>query len=355
VVSYPPPCILKKDKAFLTQYIGNTTRLRTLEYLESAVHNLMELTGVEKVDAVAVDRHPSFNTSLLGGELSRKFDAPLVKCQHHFAHAASLQAEGSIEKMVCITADGVGFGNDGTSWGGEIILVDNGFERAGHLVSQLMPGGDLAARYPARMAAGILSNKFSQGELSKIFMPYFGKNELDIILKQIETGFNSPFTSSTGRILDAVAALLGVCMERTYEGEPAMKLEAFSRKGRDIIDMPVRIEKRDGKFIFDTTELIEAVYLARDDGRLPDIAASAQSTVAAGLCEMAMKVARDRQIGVIGFSGGVGYNEAMIMKAGNMAQEEGFEFVIHTKVPCGDGGISLGQALIGSRMSNLDM
>jgi hydrogenase maturation protein HypF len=218
-----------------------------------------------------------------------------------------------------------------------------------------MPGGDLAARYPARMAAGILSNKFSQGELSKIFMPYFGKNELDIILKQIETGFNSPFTSSTGRILDAVAALLGVCMERTYEGEPAMKLEAFSRKGRDIIDMPVRVEKRDGKFIFDTTELIEAVCLARDDNLLPDIAASAQSAVAAGLCEMAMKVAQDRQIGVIGFSGGVGYNEAIIMKAGNMAQEEGFEFVTHSKVPCGDGGISLGQALIGSRMSKLDM
>jgi hydrogenase maturation protein HypF len=348
-------CILKKNKAFLTQYIGNTTKLRTLEYLETAVYNLMILTGVEKVDAVAVDKHPSFNTSVLGEKLSRKFDAPLVKCQHHFAHAASLLAEGSIERMVCITADGVGFGNDGTSWGGEIILVDNGFERAGHLVPQLMPGGDLAARYPARMAAGILSKKINQDELSKIFTPYFGKNDLDIILRQIETGFNSPLTSSTGRILDAVAALLGVCMERTYEGEPAVKLEAFSRKGRDVIDMPVRIQKRDGKYIFDTTGLIEAVYLARDNRRLPDIAASAQSAVAAGLCEMAMKVARDRQIEVIGFSGGVGYNEAIIMKARNMALEEGFEFVTHTKVPCGDGGISPGQALIGSRMSNLDI
>lgn len=345
-------CVLKKDKAFLTQYIGNTTKFRTLEYLESAVHHLMELTGVEKVNAVAVDKHPSFNTSVLGEELSRKFDAPLVKCQHHFAHAASLQVERSIERMVCITADGVGFGNDGTSWGGEIILVDNGFERTGHLIPQLMPGGDLAARYPARMAAGILSKKFSQGELSKIFMPYFGKKELDIILKQIETRFNSPLTSSTGRILDAVAALLGVCMERTYEGEPAMKLESFSRKGRDVIEMPVRIEKTDGKYIFDTTGLIQAVYLARDDQMLPDIAASAQSAVAAGLCEMAMKVAQDKQIGVIGFSGGVGYNEAIIRKAMNMAHEEGFEFVTHTKVPCGDGGISLGQAMIGARMIN---
>ncbi|MCZ7406642.1 MAG: carbamoyltransferase HypF, partial [Candidatus Methanoperedens sp.] len=245
-------CILKKDRAFLTQYIGNTTKLRTLEYLESAVRNLMELTGVDKVDAVAVDMHPSFNTSALGKELSEKFNVPLIKCQHHFAHAASLLAESGREKMVCIAADGVGYGNDGTAWGGEIIVAGESFERAGHLLPQLMPGGDLAARYPARMAAGVLSRKYKPDELSRIFKPYFEKNELAIVLKQMETGFNSPLTSSTGRILDAIAALLGVCAERTYEGEPAMKLEAFALKGKDVVDMPVIIKKTDGKYVFDT-------------------------------------------------------------------------------------------------------
>ncbi|MFZ3060267.1 MAG: carbamoyltransferase HypF [Candidatus Methanoperedens sp.] len=341
-------CILKKDRAFLTQYIGNTTKLKTLEYLEAAVRNLMELTGVDKVDAVAVDMHPSFNTSALGKELSGKFDVPLIKCQHHFAHAASLLAESGNEKMVCIAADGVGYGNDGTAWGGEIIVAGESFERAGHLLPQLMPGGDLAARYPARMAAGVLSGRYKPDELSRIFKPYFEKNELAIILKQIETGFNSPLTSSAGRILDAIAALLGVCSVRTYEGEPAMKLEAFAMKGKDIVDMPVLIKKIDGTYVFDTTGIIETVYLAMDEYPYPDIAASSQVALARGLCEMAIKTARDKKIEVIGFSGGVAYNNAITSTAGNIAEEEGFEFVTHKKVPCGDGGISLGQAVMGA-------
>ncbi len=342
-------CILKKDKAFLTQYIGNTTKLRTLEYLEAAVYNLMELTKVGTVEAIAVDMHPSFNTSALGMELSRKLDVPLIRCQHHFAHAASLAAESGKERMVCITADGIGYGNDGTIWGGEIIAVDDGFERTGSLASQLMPGGDLAARYPARMAMGILARKYNQSELREIFAPYFEKEELSVVLRQIETKFNSPLTSSTGRILDAVAALLGVCTERTYEGEPAMKLEAFAMKGRDTVDMPVLIERTDRRYMLDTTGIIEAVYLANGEHALPDIAASAQSAIARGLCEMAIKTARDKKIGVIGFSGGVAYNNSIITTARNIARNAGFEFIVHSRVPCGDGGISLGQAIIGAK------
>lgn len=345
-------CILKKEKAFLTQYIGNTTKLSTLEYLESAVYNLMELTRADKVDAIAVDMHPSFNTSALGQELSKKLGVPLIKCQHHFSHAASLQAESVHEKMVCIAADGVGYGNDGTVWGGEIIVIDEGFERVGSLMPQLMPGGDLSARYPARMAMGILSGIFDQGELSEMFEPYFDRGELTIILKQIETKFNSPLTSSTGRILDAAAALLGVCTERTYEGEPAMKLEAFAMKGKDIVEIPVLINKKDGRYILDTAKILEAVCLAKEVHSLYDIAASVQYAVARGLCKMAIKAAHDKDIDVIGFSGGVAYNDAIVSTARNIAEEEDFEFLVHTKVPCGDGGTSLGQAMIAAMENN---
>ena len=343
-------CILKNNRALMTQFIGNTTKPSTLEYLESAVTNLMELAGVSEVDAIAVDMHPSFNTSALGHELGRKMAVPLIKCQHHFAHAASLSAESGIDRMVCITADGVGYGSDGTMWGGEIIAVDNGFERMGNLKPQLMPGGDLAARYPARMVAGILSDKYNSDELSGILEPYFAQDELRILMRQVETGFNSPLTSSTGRILDAVSALLGVCTERTYEGEPAMKLEAFAKKGKDRVEISVVIGKQDGKYVLDTTAIIDAVYLAKENGHsLPDIAASAQCAVATGLCEMAIKTATEKGIDVIGFSGGVAYNDAIITKAGIIAKNAGFEFVTHTKVPCGDGGISLGQAIMAKR------
>ncbi|GFO96096.1 hydrogenase maturation factor HypF [groundwater metagenome] len=345
-------CILKNNRAFLTQYIGNTTKIRTLDYLESAVNNLMKLTMVEKVDAIAVDLHPSFNTSTFGQELSRKLGVPLIKCQHHFVHAASLQAESGVEKMVCITADGVGYGNDGMIWGGEIIAIDNGFERAGHLLPQLMPGGDLAARYPARMAMGVLSRSYELDELSEMFSKYFAKDELGVVLRQVETGFNSPLTTSAGRILDAVSSMLDVCSQRTYEGEPAMKLEAFAAGGRDRVEMPVAIEKKEGRYVLDTTRILEAVHLAKGEYPLHDIAASAQNAIAAGLCEMAIKTAKDRNIVAIGFSGGVAYNDAIVTKVGDIAEEEGFEFVVHSKVPCGDGGISLGQAVMGADLLN---
>ncbi|MFH0903775.1 MAG: carbamoyltransferase HypF [Methanobacteriota archaeon] len=345
-------CILKKNRAFLTQYIGNTTKLQTLDYLESAVNNLMKLTMVEKVDAIAVDLHPSFNTSSLGQELARKLDVPLIRCQHHFAHATSLQAESGADKIVCITADGVGYGNDGSIWGGEIIVVDEGFERTGHLLPQLMPGGDMAARYPARMALGVLSRSYGQDELSEMFRGYFTEEELRIISRQVEIGFNSPFTTSAGRILDAVSSILNVCNERSYEGEPAMKLEAFAARGRDCVEIPVAVEKKDGKYILDTTRILETVYLAKGEYVPADIAASAQTALASGLCEMAMKTAKDRNIGIIGFSGGVAYNNAIVSKVGDIAEEEGFEFVVHRKVPCGDGGISLGQALMGADLLN---
>lgn len=348
-------CLLKKDMAFMTQYIGNTTKLRTLEYLESSIHNLMELTRTEKLDAITVDMHPLFNTSRLGKDLSEKFNVPLIKCQHHYAHAASLQAESGHDRMVCIVADGAGYGNDGTLWGGEIIAIDHDFERAGHLLPQLMPGGDLAARYPPRMAMGVLSRCYDKEELSEMFRPYFAEDELGVVLRQIETGFNSPYTTSTGRILDAVSFMLDVCRERVYEGEPAMKLEAFAERGRERVEIQVAIEKKEGRYVLDTTRILEAVNLAKGEYPFPDIAVSAQNAIASGLCEMAIKTAKARNLGVIGFSGGVGYNDAIVRRVGNMAREEGFEFIIHRKVPCGDGGVSLGQAMMSADLLNSEL
>jgi hydrogenase maturation protein HypF len=215
-----------------------------------------------------------------------------------------------------------------------------------------MPGGDLAARYPARMAMGVLSRSYDKEELSDIFRPYFAEDELAVILRQVETGFNTPRTSSTGRILDAISSLLDVCSERTYEGEPAMKLEAFAERGKDRVEIQVAIEKKEDRYVLDTTRILEAVYRAKGEYPFPDIAASAQNAIAAGLYEMAIKTAKDRNIGVIGFSGGVGYNDAIVRRIGYMVREEGFEFVVHCKVPGGDGGISLGQAVMSADLLN---
>jgi hydrogenase maturation protein HypF len=352
-------CILNGSNAFLSQYVGNTTKLKTLEYLEAAIYNLIELTKIEKVDAVAVDMHPGFNTAQLGAELSKKFKAKLIKCQHHHAHITSLMAESGVGKMVGIACDGVGYGSDGKVWGGEILVSGfNGFERAGSLMPQIMPGGDLAATYPARMVAGMLSKKYSPQELKKILVEishgFRSEKEIDIVLKQIEQQYNTPETTSTGRVLDAISALLGICYERTYEGEPAMKLETFAFKGRAIpkIEMPVIIRKYEGRYVLDTTEILDAVLQMKEKFKAKHIAASAQKAIACGLAEIAVKVAREEKIDAVGFSGGVAYNGAIVRYIREKIEKKGLRFLTQTKVPCGDGGISLGQAVIAAGRLN---
>jgi hydrogenase maturation protein HypF len=348
-------CILKGSSALLSQYIGNTTKLRTLEYLEHAVNNLMELSRVEGIDAVAVDLHPNFNTARLGEELSERFEAKLVRVQHHHAHVASLIAEKGVDEAVGIAVDGVGYGSDGKPWGGEILVASlQGFERAGSLMPQPMPGGDLATRYPGRMVAGILSRKYSLEELGDILIKNVGKGfrgfrEVDLVLKQLERGFNTPETTSAGRVLDAIAALLGVCYERTYEGEPAIKLEALAVRGEACIDIPVIIAEGKDGLELDTAELLDAVLRAKGKFSRADIAASAQKALAQGLAEMAVRAAEEYKLDKIGVSGGVAYNDAMVKTIRKRIEEEGLKFLVHREVPCGDGGVALGQAAIASR------
>ncbi len=340
-------CILKGRRAFFSQYVGNTTKLKTLEHLEEAIYNIIKITKVESIDVVATDLHPSFNTSRLGEELASRFDAELVKCQHHHAHISSLMAEHGIDKIVGIASDGAGYGLDGTIWGGEVFAVENGFERCGSLMPQPMPGGDIAARYPFRMVAGILSRKYPLDEIREILAGMRGfrnEEEIDIVLRQIERKFNTPATSSTGRMLDAISAVLDACHERTYEGEPALRLEALASGGEAKVEMPVVIKKLDSRYVLETTELLDAVLLARREYRYEDIAASAQKAIAEGLVSIAIRVAKMRGIDSIGISGGVAYNDAIVRNMKENAEREGFRFFTQRRAPCGDGGISLGQA-----------
>ncbi|MBI5253112.1 MAG: carbamoyltransferase HypF [Euryarchaeota archaeon] len=347
-------CLLKGSSAFISQYVGNTTKLKTLEYLEAAIYNLIELTKVEKIDAVAVDLHPGFNTVQLGAELSKKFDAKLIKCQHHHAHIASLMAESGVEKIVGISCDGIGYGTDGKVWGGEILVSSfSAFERTGSLMPQIMPGGDLAANKPARMVAGILSKKYSVQELRKILTKnclkgFKNEKEIEIVLKQIERRCNTPETTSAGRVLDAIAALLNVCYGRTYEGEPAMKLEAFALKGKPGIEIPAVVKKFDGRYILDTAEIIDAVLEMKEEFKYEDVAASAQKAMAKGLAEIAVKAIKKNA--AAGFSGGVAYNDAIVRCIRTRIEKEGLKFLTQTKAPCGDGGISLGQAAVVSHL-----
>ncbi|MFZ2456853.1 MAG: carbamoyltransferase HypF [Candidatus Altiarchaeia archaeon] len=342
-------CLLKGNDAFLSQHIGNTENLRTIEYLREAIEKFLEIIPA-KIDSIACDLHPSFNTTKLAEDLSKKYAAPATRVQHHHAHLMSLAGEHGIEEMIGICCDGVGYGLDGKAWGGEVFSLKNGsIDRIGHLIEQPMPGGDAASHYPARMVAGMFYDEFPQEELKKILSDLHfrhGKKEIGVVLKQLERRINVQETTSTGRVLDAAAALLGICPYRTYEGEPAMKLEAAAFGGKDL-----QFNYVAEKNILDTTALLmDALDAKKKKRKTRDIAYSLETALARGLADIALKAAGREKINTIGVSGGVAYNDVFVRTIAGCVKEKDLRFLQNKEVPCGDGGISYGQAAYVSRI-----
>jgi len=335
-------CMLLRNKAFISQHIGDVENLETLVFLKNSINHLTKLTN-SKVEVIACDLHPKFTTTKLAQDLGNKLECPVVPVQHHHAHIASLMGEWSINEMVGIVCDGFGYGSDGTAWGGEIIYCNQeGFQRLGHLEEQPMVGGDLATLYPLRMVAGILHGEVDVEEwlLSNSDRFPHGKKEVEVIVKQLEKGLVAK-TTSCGRVLDAVSVILGLCYERTYEGEPAMKLESVALKGKDVLNLAPRLEGN----VIDTKLLVQEIFNQKDNYSVADLAYSAQSYLAKSLAHLAVEEAERLNVNYIGFSGGVAYNEHITATIKRVVEGNGFKFLVHNRVPPGDGGISFGQAI----------
>lgn len=344
-------CVLLKDKVFISQHIGDVENLETLQFLKSALNHLIQLTN-GKVEVIACDLHPKFTTTKLAHDLGDELNCPVIAVQHHYVHIAALMAEHGLNEVVGISCDGYGYGSDGKAWGGEILhCTKNGFERLGHLEEQPMIGGDLATRYPMRMAAGILHGKTDIDTWLRLNSHKFphGEKEVKIILQQLERNLGVK-TTSCGRILDAVSAILGICYERTYEGEPAMKLESAAIKGREALNLSPIIQ---GKVI-NTTMLIQEIFNQRNKHSAADLAFSAQSYLAKALAQFAVEEANRLGIDTIGFSGGVVYNEHITLAIKSIIEENKLRFVTHRLVPPGDGGISFGQVMAASWLMDVD-
>ncbi|UCH03127.1 MAG: carbamoyltransferase HypF [Candidatus Bathyarchaeota archaeon] len=340
-------CILLRDKAFISQYIGDVEQLATLTFLEETTQHLMRLTNGQ-IAAVACDLHPQFITKKLAQEFGHTYKCPVIPVQHHYAHILSLMGERGLDTMVGIACDGVGYGSDGTIWGGEILhCTMDGFTRLGHLQEHPMIGGDLATKYPLRMTVGILRNApdIEDWILSKAHAFPYREREVELVLKQME-GRRVALTSSCGRVLDAVSALLGLCYERTYEGEPAMKLESAAIQGKDVLRLTPRIEHD----VVDTTYLVYEIFKNRQKYSPADLACSAETYIAESLAELAVYKANEIGAAAIGFSGGVAYNEHITATIRRAIEQKGLHFLVHDQVPPGDGGISFGQALAASHV-----
>ncbi|MDO5835677.1 MAG: carbamoyltransferase HypF [Methanobacterium sp.] len=346
--------LLKEGKCYVSQHIGDTTKYETFLYLQKAIEHMMGITSTADIDVVTCDLHPQFFTTKLAHELGEKFKCPVLKVQHHHAHAAALSMDWGVDEYICIAADGVGYGADGSAWGGEILYSEGAeYERVASLMPQKMPGGDLTTRYPARMMMAMLYPHYSEEEVVDLMKTYYhdyfphGEKEVDIVANQLGKNFNLTTTTSTGRVLDALSSCLRICGERTYEGECAMKLESIAYRGANILSIPSKIFKNDGIEVLDTSSILISVLERQLEGfPLRDLAYSAQQSVSQGLAELAIRAAEKKGVNIIGGSGGVFYNEAISMSIKRVVEDAGYSFIQHRNSCAGDGSVSLGQATV---------
>lgn len=342
---------IKNGIIYPSQFIGDTSNVETVEYMREAINHFIKILRINSIDLVITDRHPHYNTTKLGRELAENYGAEVIQVQHHHAHIASILAEKGLDEIIGIAVDGVGYGLDRAIWGGEIILISHStIKRLGHIKYYPLPGGDRASLYPLRALIGILSNIYTPDEIRSIItekcpksidaLPYKEK-EFEIILQQIENKVNTPVTSSTGRILDAFSVLFNVCYKRTYEGEPAMKLESLGYKGKpvDLGSIPVTKSEIVLEELF--REVIES------DKNIADLAYSVHTSIAKALAELAVEKALEYGVKNIGVSGGVAYNELIVRNIRETVEENGLRFYATNDVPRGDNGISAGQLVLG--------
>jgi len=361
--------ILRGNRIFPTQHIGHTTHLETYEFLKNSLLHMKNLLQIKdsEINFVACDAHPEFITSKFGKELSSQFNVPLYPIQHHFAHILGLMAESKLnpeEKVIGISTDGVGYGQDGNIWGGEILLSSyDKYKRLGHLEYQPMVGGDRCTKFPARMLASILLKELGVEAASKTFDDLklrndleYKETELKTIISQFEKANyefpseNIPLTSSTGRIFDVVSYILGASRIKSYRGEPAMRLEGLASMGNhDKIELKVSISKRNNISIINSSKLIlDIINLYRNKKKhASDIAAKFQIEIALAFSNVAKEIAELRGINKIGLTGGVAYNYSFAKSIKDDVELEGFEFLEHNLVAPGDAGISTGQLIGG--------
>lgn len=346
---------LKEDKCYLSQHLGDIEGPESLDFLEGALGHIIKLLRGGRMDAVALDLPPQFLSRQIAERLREENDVELVEIQHHHAHLASVMADNLVppdEGVVGVICDGYGYGVDGGAWGGEILVGGYcEFRRVGHLESQPMPGGDLSAIEYGRMLQGILYGEMPDDSLGSLLKERYiggfshGEEEVDLVFRQLERGIYTPWTTSAGRLLDAVSCLLGASHARTYEGEGAMKLESLAEKGSTgNVRLPVEVEDTPGGMVLRTTQMVMNALDLMEGNRPEDIARGFQVALSEGLAEMAVRAAQNEGLEIVGFSGGVANNHMITRVLRERVEGRGLKFIRHRRVPSGDGGVSLGQA-----------
>lgn len=342
-------CFGKGRYAFLSHHIGDLENLAAYRALTEGIGHYGRLFDVRPA-VVAHDLHPDYLSSQLAEEYE---GVARVAVQHHHAHVASCMAEhGVTEPVIGVAFDGTGLGTDGAIWGGEFLLAEGaGYQRFGHLAYVPLPGGDAAVRQPWRMAAAHLWAAYG-GEMERLPIPFLEEVEPGqwSLLKQLLVrGVHCPPTSSIGRLFDAVAALLGVRRMAHFEAQAAMELEMAADSGARG-SYPLELRETANGWVADPAPLMQGLVSDLAAGRpTADMAGAFHNAVRDLIVEMVGRIARRTGVRRVALTGGVFQNALLTERTAHALAVRNFEVLLQRRVPCNDGGLALGQALVASR------
>jgi len=350
-------CLTKGKNAIISQYIGDLKNEESFQFFRLTIDHLQRLFDINP-EIVAYDLHPNYICSQFALNVA---SVKKVGVQHHHAHIMSCMAEHGLDgPVIGLSFDGTGYGTDGKIWGGEVLLVDGAdFSRLAHLEYTPMPGGDAAIKEPWRMAVSYLYQIYG-ADFFNLDLPFLRKTEhskielkkIELILQMIRIDFNSPKTSSMGRLFDAVSALLGICGTSTYEGQPAIMLEQWAAGCQSIKNKSQKTynfdwRKENGIYKISTSAIIIDLVEELIQGKSSEqVSYSFHLTLIKLFTELCIKLENETGINSIVLSGGVFQNMILLTGLQNALKKNKFFVYSHTKVPTNDGGISLGQAAI---------
>ena len=354
-------CLAREDFAFLSQHIGDMENLETLEHLEATVDLYRHLFRVEP-ELVAHDLHPDYFSTKYARSLPYSPES-LVAVQHHQAHIASCLVDNDWPQdggpVIGVAWDGTGYGLDGHIWGGEFFVGDyRGFRRAAHLEYLPMPGGDAAIRHPWRLALGYvyaLTHELPDLRGSSVDpSPGITEQEIHIVRQQVDRHLNTPLTSAAGRLFDAVAALIGLRQQVTYEAQAAIELEMLAAGWQPAIQdpdafLPYPFDlKWEGKgIVIGLRDLIGAIQASLEMGTSrAEIGWRFHLTMAELITVVCQQIAQETGLRTVALSGGCFQNRLLLSMSVPRLEQAGFAVLLHRRVPCNDGGISLGQAAL---------
>ncbi len=349
-------CLTHQGDAFLSQHIGDMENLETLSAFEKAQAHLRALYRAEP-RAIVCDLHPNYLTTGWAERAAAQMGVPLLKVQHHHAHIAAVLAEhGHVgaQPVIGICLDGTGYGTDGTIWGGEVLIADYAdFRRAAYLKPVPLPGGDAAVKFPYRMA---LAQLWAAGIAWDEDLPPVAAcppAERRILLRQFETGFQTVATSSMGRLFDAIAALIGVRQRVTYEAQAAIELEGLVGDDPRPYSVAITADAA-GALILDPAPLIAQIVADLRAGMpVSRLAAGFHAAVAETLITVCERLRAAGHGSTVALSGGVFQNVRLLDLLVSGLRDHDFTVLVHRIVPSNDGGLALGQAVIGGKRLSL--